>query len=1015
MLQQGSPERAWGCKAARGGIGLVILLLLAACLGPSCAVPGGVLDDAHGDGLHDDDSEVLDYRPEPPGGNSDLSGTWPGGVPDLVVIASPSEGEAPLNVAFDAYTMDGLDLPAEAHLWDFGDGETGVGRSVRHLYTRPGVFTVTVCLAIGPATAPLSGCKETRVEVRQKQVVVDEPGDGGRTGDGPPAGGVPNAPPIVNGQHIQTLSGQPVEVTLQGVDSAGGDLAFRIVTGPSHGSLGPVNHTALRTAVVQYTPEGGFIGSDSFTFTAASGDGVEAPPATVTIEIRPAYRLHIDKVQGLTAAGLPGGPFAPGEITYRVSNTASEAITYTVSKSAEWVGVSRTSGSLPVGGADLVTVSIQQEAANSLGLGTYSDTVVFTDTGDGSVQTRAVTLNVASPPVANAGADFTVDDAGEDGYEQVTLDGSASQATIGELVKYRWTKGQTVLSEGPSPSVTLTLEAGRHEMTLTVTDSYNQSASDSVEVVVQKRRLTPGTGFTGETPQPAPVGYDPSLPVEQRPRGWDAKAIARWDVVPFQTFDGDFNVGVVAFHMNGIDRVEFSVNGGPWLPVYQMTRNEQTANHSDIGVQTDGVVEYWATLRAADFADGPVEVRAIAWPKVGEPRLLEGLELYADPSRTLSQVVRWVAPDGSDTTGDGSEDNPFATMRRAAASIAEILDGGTGGGTVYLKAGDHVWAGPWSGDLKADRAFLTISAAPGVGVDQVRITASPDEVSYRMNVRLHRLHRITLRTRLGASNHMQPVVWVEKCILQGGHNLDNMIFFSTATWPGGIYATETTVKDVMNGISGAVLQRNVRVENIGSDSFQNTRMVLNCTVDGIDKGDTAAHPDIAQWHITSPLDNVIYYGMKATNAKAQGIFMSGAGGGVSNVAYVNVLLGMSPDHYTSQWGLPVNHLLIWHVTQPWRSFLFRDGVTTARNVSIKNSVFYYVGRGDRVGESGFENNHFITGPTYGSGWTVGDAGFQDDYSPGPTSVLRNRIIDILVPTDVRGNAIQISGSIGAVQ
>jgi hypothetical protein len=100
--------------------------------------------------------------------------------------------------------------------------------------------------------------------------------------------------------------------------------------------------------------------------------------------------------------------------------------------------------------------------------------------------------------------------------------------------------------------------------------------------------------------QPPAVG-------SQSAPGFDAKAIARWDVVPYQTFTSDFNVGVVAFHMNGIDRVDFSCNGGPWVTVREMQLNPQT-----------NVWEYTARLRAADFAaDGPAEVRAIAYPVTG--------------------------------------------------------------------------------------------------------------------------------------------------------------------------------------------------------------------------------------------------------------------------------------------------------------------------------------------------------------------------------------------------------------
>src|SRR6185436_2472821 len=85
--------------------------------------------------------------------------------------------------------------------------------------------------------------------------------------------------------------------------------------------------------------------------------------------------------------------------------------------------------------------------------------------------------------------------------------------------------------------------------------------------------LTPGTGFSGPTTQP---------PVQGTGAGSDAKAIARWDVVPYQTFDTTLNIGVVAFHINDIAKVAFSVNGGPWTDVSQMTLNPET-----------NVVEYW--------------------------------------------------------------------------------------------------------------------------------------------------------------------------------------------------------------------------------------------------------------------------------------------------------------------------------------------------------------------------------------------------------------------------------------
>src|SRR5690606_14239909 len=95
------------------------------------------------------------------------------------------------------------------------------------------------------------------------------------------------------------------------------------------------------------------------------------------------------------------------------------------------------------------------------------------------------------------------------------------------------------------------------------------------------RALQPGAGFTAATAQPGHIGTG---------LGADAKAIARWNVVPRQDFAGRFEVGVVAFHMAGIDRVSFSVNGGDWVDVHEPTLNPRT-----------DTIEYWATLDAADF------------------------------------------------------------------------------------------------------------------------------------------------------------------------------------------------------------------------------------------------------------------------------------------------------------------------------------------------------------------------------------------------------------------------------
>ena len=218
------------------------------------------------------------------------------------------------------------------------------------------------------------------------------------------------------------------------------------------------------------------------------------------------------------------------------------------------------------------------------------------------------------------------------------------------------------------------------------TSNVGDAAPSNAVAIVTAAKIAPGIGFTGATAQPATIG-DPSQ------FGYNDNAIANWDVVPNQTFTGDFNVGVVAFHNSGIDHVAFSVNGGAWTNVSAMTANPQTANTSGIGnANASGIVEYWATLQASDFTtDGQVEVRAIAYPKIGVPRVLSSLYLNSNSNGSLTRQPVYVSTTGSDSTGDGTQAKPFATIFRAAKSMN---NGTVKNGLIYLLPGDYSWAVP---------------------------------------------------------------------------------------------------------------------------------------------------------------------------------------------------------------------------------------------------------------------------------------------------------------------------------
>jgi hypothetical protein len=536
--------------------------------------------------------------------------------------------------------------------------------------------------------------------------------------------------------------------------------------------------------------------------------------------------------------------------------------------------------------------------------------------------------------------------------------------------------------------------------------------------------IIPGSGWTGPTEQPAPVGT-PGQP------GYDAKAIARWDVVPFQTFDGDFNVGIVAFHMNGIAKVDFSANGGPWTSVYDMQLNPQT-----------NVWEYTARLRASDFSqDGPVEVRAVVWPNVGEARVLAGelnpsnlklgnhsLVLFANGSGTLPAAVRYVSPSGSNTTGDGTASNPFASIRHAALHI-QSQQGNVDGGTIYLLPGDYPFAGQSSGyasPVTIER-WITVSAAPGVAKEQVRIAIAG--TGERLNTSLIRLHNLTVADCLVSSTNLnRPAqLWWDNCILQRDTKFQTI---DPGGFSGGVYMTESLAHRLHSGPAALLLSRNNRIENILSDAFHNASFVVNARVMGIDPSgweaagmSGAPHPDVVQFYAASgTVENVIVYGLNAVQdiTNSQGVFY----GGISTArdfAIVNAVVAGN-----NQWNVASNHLLVWNSTflSPfmWRA---AGSLTNSamRNISVRHNVFANSmtnDGGSSIGTAQVNNNHFSHGTLWGTAATLGNPCWYNaaayDYRPAVNSPLRSRANTPPVPVDAAGNVIPVpNGSIGALQ
>ena len=91
-------------------------------------------------------------------------------------------------------------------------------------------------------------------------------------------GATPNTPPVADDQNVSTAEDTPVAITLTATDGDNDPLTFMVTDGPSDGTL---SGTAPN---LTFTPDPGFIGTDSFMFVANDGT-VDSAPATVTISV----------------------------------------------------------------------------------------------------------------------------------------------------------------------------------------------------------------------------------------------------------------------------------------------------------------------------------------------------------------------------------------------------------------------------------------------------------------------------------------------------------------------------------------------------------------------------------------------------------------------------------------------------------------------------------------------------------------------------------------------------------
>lgn len=255
----------------------------------------------------------------------------------------------------------------------------------------------------------------------------------------------------------------------------------------SHGdefTLGSLGATTLApgattTFTVTFTP--GASGTRTALLQIASNDLDENPfDITLTGTGVPIGTLAVTEGDYLPSGNF-SGPFSPGSKAYTLTNIGSTAINWTAGKNASWIDLSSpAAGSLNPGASTVVTVSLN-DALNSFNIGSYTDTLTFTNTtNDNGSTTRAVNLTVNPIPVA-----ITI------GNLLQYFDGSEKPATITASPNVAY----TVTYNG---SPTVPVNAGSYNVVVNVT-APNHAGTASATLVIAYDITYNGNGNTTGT------------------------------------------------------------------------------------------------------------------------------------------------------------------------------------------------------------------------------------------------------------------------------------------------------------------------------------------------------------------------------------------------------------------------------------------------------------------------------------------------------------------------------------
>jgi PKD repeat protein len=183
----------------------------------------------------------------------------------------------------------------------------------------------------------------------------------------------------------------------------------------------------------------------------------------------------------------------PSSKIFQISNSGEGTLDWSISDDADWLDCSPTSGS----GSKNISVSVD---ISGLSAGSHHSTVtVSSDNADNSPQEVSVTLTLTSQPLAiSASASPT------SGEAPLTVNFTTSVSGGASPYSYKWDFGDEATSSDQNPSHTFS-DKGDYSVTLTVTDSDNSQATDSLSITVKEAATSEASlNIASATGSPAP-------------------------------------------------------------------------------------------------------------------------------------------------------------------------------------------------------------------------------------------------------------------------------------------------------------------------------------------------------------------------------------------------------------------------------------------------------------------------------------------------------------------------------